>query len=85
MGVALIIKTREAWIEQARPGVALSEKYPDKNLREMFEITRQQEDQSDYKSLCLMVEAFIALGVPVDAEVRRLAQIVSVNEALGLP
>jgi hypothetical protein len=84
MGEAFIVKTRQAWIDQASVGVEVSDKYPAMRLGELFQMLKEKDDQSDYRALCGMVEAFIALGQPVSQELMDLAQIRSVNEVLGM-
>ena len=74
MGHFVIVKTWRDWVDQAKAGVEVQTKYKGHSLRQAF-VEAKADSEEDWKALCLMVEAFIALGVSVDYEVQRLAGI----------
>jgi len=74
---ALIIKSRQAWLDQAKTASKAWQEAGSKNLREFA--------KDNYEQFCKLIEAYIALNVKVGKEMRDLAKIVPVKDALGLP
>jgi hypothetical protein len=75
-GTAMVVRTREAWINQAKTAQDAWEKSGAPNLRTFAKV--------NYEQFCKLIEALHALGQKVDAEMMNLAKMRPVDEALEL-
>lgn len=74
---AAIVKTRQAWLNQAKAANDACQASGAKDLNEFAEL--------DHNNFCLLIEAFHALRAPISKELMDKAQMRPVDEVLGLP
>ncbi|MFA5216896.1 hypothetical protein [Sulfuricurvum sp.] len=72
MGTAMIVKTYEAWLNQAKDAQKKLEECGAKNLNEF--------NEKDHQNFCKLIEALYALKVPIDQDLMQKAEMRPVDE-----
>lgn len=78
---AYVVKSRDAWIAQARTAQATLEAKSPAGER----VTLGQMDSVDHDAFASLIEALVALGQPVAPDLVAKAGLRPVSEVLGLP